>query len=88
MKIYLGEFLKVTQMQGAVNQYRIQTTDGVVFQSYDTVIAFIRGGEVYLDVNWDSTRTTGKYRNIFLGEDKATTERKIEEGVYQVVNLN
>jgi len=48
-----------------------------------------RKGKVYLDNNkWDYSRTTGKYRNQFLGESKKETERKIKSGEYQLVNLN
>ena len=43
----------------------------------------------YLDKNyWNYSTTTGKYRNIFLGEDRKETERKINAGTYKLVNLN
>ena len=32
--------------------------------------------------------TTNRYRNMFLGENKAETQRKIDSGVYKLVNLN
>ena len=37
---------------------------------------------------WDYSKTTGKYRNQFLGETKAETEKKIKSGEYQLVDLN
>ena len=37
---------------------------------------------------WDYSKTTGKYRNLFLGESKAETEKKIKSGEYQLVDLN
>jgi len=44
---------------------------------------------IHLDINyWDYSVTTGKYRNIFLGETKKETEKKIKEGVYILSNLN
>jgi len=44
---------------------------------------------VFLDeVYWDCSKTTGKYRNLFLREDKKETENKIKDGVYKLVNLN
>lgn len=66
------------------------------FQSYKSIIVKrdkFRAGEtnrqVWLDVNkWDYSKTTGKYRNIFLGEDKKTTEKKIKDGIYKLVDLN
>ena len=43
----------------------------------------------YLDeYYWDYSRTTGKYRNQFLGETKKETEKKIASGEYKLVNLN
>jgi hypothetical protein len=66
------------------------------FQSYNTVIAkrdkFRPGVEkrqVWLDSEkWDYSKTTGKYRNIFLGETKKETEAKIKSGEYILTNLN
>ena len=46
-------------------------------------------GKVYLDVNyWDYSSTTGKYRNIFLNENKKLTETKIKNNTYLLVDLN
>jgi hypothetical protein len=74
------------------NQFIIVDDDeNILFQSYNTIIAKIDGknGEIYLDVNyWDYSKTTGKYRNLFLNESKAETERKIKNGEYKLVNLN
>jgi hypothetical protein len=75
--------------RAVANQFTIWTdNDGVFFQSYRTVIARVYKGETTLDNNWNSSRTTGKYRNQFLGEDKPTTERKIKSGEYKIVDLN
>ena len=72
------------------NQFLIYTEKGVYFQSYDSVIAFKPyTGKVQLDTNyWEYSSTTSKYRNIFLNEDKKTTEAKIKNGTYELVNLN
>ncbi len=72
------------------NQFIIRTEDGVYFQSYKSIIAFDnRLGKITLDENyWDYSKTTGKYRNDFLGETKGETEAKIKSGVYQLANLN
>ena len=73
------------------NQFIIETEDYIFFQSYETVIARKRrtDGQIALDSNsWDYSKTTGKYRNIFLGETKKETERKIKEGVYVLAPLN
>lgn len=44
---------------------------------------------VYLDKQyWDYSKTTGKYRNIFLDESKAETQKKIDNGEYILTDLN
>ncbi len=66
-----------------------------VFQSYSSIIAekvwWCSGGVrvVRLDINkWDYSKTTGKYRNIFLGETKKETQAKIDSGEYILTDLN
>ena len=86
--------MRVKQFEGnngpVKNQFEIEGDDGAIyFQSYDSVIAVKRGGKITLDERaWDYSKTTGKYRNIFLGETKKETERKIKEGIYSLDNLN
>lgn len=72
------------------NQFTMSTDQGTFFQSYRTIIAFIgNDGKVYLDKDrWDYSQTTGKYRNIFLNEDKRETEKKIKSGEHVLTNLN
>lgn len=76
------------------NQFEIVDDAGnVFFQSYDSVICKkdYSSGElvVYLDERyWDYSVTTGKYRNIFLGETKKETEKKIKSGEYILTDLN
>ena len=60
-----------------------------LFKSYDSIIAIECEGKVYLDKDtWDYSVTTGKYRNIFLGEDTKETKGKIKDGTYILANLN
>lgn len=72
------------------NQYIIKTKDYCIFQSYDTIIAVqIYGQGIYLDEQkWDYSRTTGKYRNQFLGMDKKETLEAIKNGRIELTNLN
>lgn len=73
------------------NQFIIHTKDGRYFQSYRSTIAFMPwgGGKVVLDENtWDYSRTTGKYRNMFLNENTYETRKKIKSGEYLLSNLN
>lgn len=71
------------------NQFIIYTTEGSIFQSYSSTIVKIDNGKTYLDINkWDYSKTTGKYRNIFLNENKKQTEEKIKNGEYILTDLN
>ena len=87
---------KVRQIKSArsgkpvANQFIIYTPDGNYFQSYNSVIACrANDGKVTLDkYYWDYSRTTGVYRNQFLGEGIADTRSKIESGEYKLADLN
>ncbi|MBO7735274.1 MAG: hypothetical protein J6S67_22100 [Methanobrevibacter sp.] len=82
--------VKVLKIEGRPNQFIIRASDGVYFQSYNSIICFIdKSGQVFLDRDkWDYSSTTGKYRNIFLGESKAETLKKIKSGKYILTDLN
>ena len=65
------------------NQFIIYMDDGSkVFQSYNSVIAIKKNETITLGKDWGYSKTTSKYRNMFLGEDKATTQRKLDAGIY------
>lgn len=72
------------------NQFVIIDDEGNIwFQSYRTMIAKKQAGKIILDAAaWDASQTTGKYRDMFLGENKKETERKIKSGEYRLENLN
>jgi len=84
--------IRVENINNSPNQFRVWTKQGMYFQSYNSIILFIpydSGIKTQLDKNtWDYSSTTGRYRNIVLGEDKKETERKIKEGFYKLVDLN
>ncbi len=86
---------KVSQMTSSrsgnpvANHLILYTPVGNSLQSYNSVIAFrANSGRVTLDsYYWDYSRTTGLYRNQFLGEGIADTRAKIELGVYKLADL-
>lgn len=88
--------VKVRNMESAkgntiANQFIIETDEGIYFQSYRSIIAFrsFKEHKMYLDEHyWDYSVTTGKYRNIFLRETKTETQKKIDEGIYILADLN
>ena len=74
------------------NQFIIKLPENVtVFQSYKTVIAQNRNGKIVLDCKaLDYSATTTKYLKQFLNttESKKQIQAKIENGFYQVEDLN
>ena len=92
--------LSVQNMKGnsgneVPNQFEIFGTDDEgnpikVFQSYSTTIAEVHaGGRIILDKEkWNYSKTTSKYRNIFLRETTKETEAKIASGEYELADLN
>ena len=71
------------------NQFIITDNGDEYFQSYRSIIAKRSRGKIYLDdYYWDYSRTTGKYRNEFLGEGIAETRKKIASGEYILTDLN
>jgi len=71
------------------NQFKIEHEGKIFFQSYNSTIVMIDRGTVTLDSNkWDFSKTTGKWRNKFLGESKKETQAKIDSGEYKLADLN
>ena len=72
------------------NQFIARTDKGRYFQSYKSIIVFIDiDGNVTLDKNkWKFSKTTGFYRNQFLGESLSETRKKIKSGEYKLDDLN
>ena len=82
------------------NQFVITDNDNgnkkEYFQSYNSMIVkkiYDHLGcdvvETYLDKKyWNYSNTTGKYRNIFLGETITETKKKIKSGEYILTDLN
>ena len=84
-----NQFIISDEGRGALGNF----TSRQVFQSYISIIAKRTVWEdetrVELDANkWDYSRTTGKYRNQFLGETKKETQAKIDSGEYVLTDLN
>lgn len=85
----LNQFILFEEARGANGNFIKRET----FQSYNSVIAIKTtwSDSVKIEIDslrWDYSRTTGKYRNQFLGETKKETQRKIDSGEYKLVNLN
>ena len=81
--------MEVRNFNGVVNQFIIEDDGVEYFQSYNSIIVKDESGKITLDVNtWDYSTTTGKYRNRFLGEKKAETQKKIDSGEYKLADLN
>lgn len=87
--------MKVSNITGVkgnkiANQFIIRDDNGVeYFQSYKSIIAKVSNGQVYLDeFYYDYSRTTSKYRNLFLGLNSKQIEDKIKNNEFILTNLN
>ena len=61
------------------------------FQSYASIIVIKEYMPFKItldDYYWNYSRTTSKYRNMFLNETTQETKKKIKEGIYKLANLN
>lgn len=67
----------------------VPTPLGELYEAYGNPVALKQGGgKVILDSRyWDYSVTTHRYRGQFLGEDTATTRKKLERGQYEEANL-
>lgn len=79
----------ITELGGIMGNFIKRET----FQSYESIIAIrtIWKGETEIELDetyWNYSKTTAKYRNIFLGEVIADTRKKIKNGDYVLTNLN
>ena len=64
----------------ALNQVEIQFENGKLFYSYETPIAAVLNGEIYLEKDyWNFSRTTAKYRTVFLGCSTKELQSKIQQ---------
>ena len=70
------------------NQFIINDNEGNdYFQSYNSIIVKRDiNNNISLGKNWDYSKTTGKYRNLYLNETKKETEAKIKSGEYTIDN--
>ena len=85
--------IKVKQMKskksGASvnNQFIIYTEQGKYFQSYESTIVFVPNiGPIQLGPDWNASRTTSKYRSLFLYETTVETRKKLLDGTYILNN--
>lgn len=89
---------KVSQLinnngNAAANQFVLNHSNCLVFQSYNTIIAEDyrqeRGGRIVLDTEaLNYSKTTSKHLFIFLGMDRKRIEKRIKEGSIIVKVLN
>lgn len=75
------------------NQFIIKGKGWELLQSYQSPIVLIVSEignwntKTYLFKDWDYSHTTSKYRCQFLGENKATTLKKLQSGEYIAVDF-
>ena len=87
MRVHTVKSMQSPKGNDVPHQHIVTDNDGVYFVSYGTLIALkTNEGKIVLSLDWDYSRTTGRYRNLFLGEPKRVTEAKIKSGEYILVD--
>ena len=82
-----------TQGNKIANQFEmIDDMENTWFQSYDSIIAvklpLFNGGIILDEYYWDYSRTTSKYRNIFLNMNTSEIKKAIRNGQIKLMDLN
>ena len=86
--------MKVTNLRSSrgnkvPNQYSIETGNSIIFQSYNSIIAEVTKGIIYLDpVYYNYSKTTSKYLYMFLNMNKKEIQEGLRSGKIQFKNLN
>ena len=87
--------MKVTNMTSSrgntiANQFIIDDNNESFFQSYKSMIAKVdEFGKIFLDeYYYNYSRTTSKYRNMFLNMTTKEIEKGIKDNEIELVNLN
>lgn len=72
------------------NQFVINSSLGVTFQSYKSIVAYkSNNGVITLDSKyWNYSRTTNKYLCKFLECTSKELQDRVKKGVYTLTNLN
>ena len=82
-----NQFVITDNDNGNKKEYFQSYNSMIAKKIYDNIGAYVV--ETYLDQKyWNSSNTTGKYRNIFLGETITETKKKIKSGEYILTDLN
>lgn len=71
------------------NQFKVFLNNGIVFQSYDSLIALKRyDGCILFSPLWNCSKTTLKHLKIFLNINLSSKEisKLIKDGVYTIVS--
>jgi len=71
------------------NQFVIETDNKIFFQSYNSMIACVEKGKIYLDpVYYKYSKTTSKYLNRFLNMNSKEVQEGLKSGLIEFKNLN
>jgi hypothetical protein len=90
----LGQFKSVSNYDNKPNQFSLKFENGRVFQSYDSIIvvefyykddnAF--SNKVFFGSDWNYSRTTSKYRNMWLRRDTKWCKDKVTKNEILVID--
>jgi hypothetical protein len=71
------------------NQFIIETDNKIFFQSYNSMIAEVYNGKIFIDpVYYKYSKTTSKYLNRFLNMNSKEIQNGLQSGLITFKNLN
>lgn len=81
--------MKVSNLNGVLSQFLIESEEGTYFQSYNSIIALKSKGVIYLDPDYYKySKTTSRHLNNFLGVDSKEFKANLKAGLYQFRKMN
>lgn len=91
----LGAFKSVSNYDGKPNQFSIMFENGRVLQSYDSIIVvefYYRednkhSNKIYFGTDWNYSRTTSKYRNMWLNRDTKWCKDMVNTNQVLVIDM-
>ena len=82
---YTENFPSLRSDKKVANQFILHYNNGIVFQSYKSIIAVKVNGNLYLTPAHDYSNTTSKYCTQFTGYPTQERRQMIEEGEINLI---
>lgn len=79
----LGVYKSVTSL--GVDQTQINFENGKILQSYNSLVGVVYDGTVFVGKDYDYSKTTSKYLNLFCGMTAKECSINIDKGIVKEI---